>query len=347
MSLLNDMLRDLSRNKQNAKINPHFTYSQTHSLLSTFPEIPLWLIMPFLCSVCFLTAFIWYDTHKTTPQQEDPATLAIEASQPLQNVVPAVLHRQQTTSLPRKQVIPVEPELTSQLPRIIIPDIAIDEDQNTQKINLNFGAAETHSDGQINKVFSALTDIEWHDEQINQALLAIQEGNDEHAELLLHQILAKFPRAAVARETLANLYLAQERIDDTNQLIDDGLKLAPHNLSFNIIKSRILFLQKQPKDALELLQQFKPNIHENPDFYGLMAAILHDLKQEREAGNLYKMLVEIEPSNGQYWLGYGLSLEYSKANKQAISAYKEVTSHYDIEPEVRAYAENRIKTLQG
>ena len=199
----------------------------------------------------------------------------------------------------------------------------------------------------INKKMTDLTPEEWHDEQLNKALEAMQDGADERAISLLELILTQFPASVEARENLAAIYLSYEEMGKANDILDGGLKFEPRNLRLTTMKSRVLVAQGRHQDALKLLQQFNPDINKAPDYYGLLAAIYEALGRMTEAGSLYQTLVKIDPSNGQYWLGFGMALENKQAHQQAIDAYKRASQSENIQPSVRFYAEDRLKILQG
>lgn len=334
MSLLNDMLKDLDKTKRSAEAKTRFLSTPKPGLLSELALPNFWLLTPFVIGALILGGVYFHDSNQS------------HARAPLKTVAISRLPAISKRPVVAQPSVPEEPRLSSELPAIVfnasthlLPPKAdhltalIDEDEA--------------SNAQINKIFVALTDTEWHDEHLNLALTAIQDGHEDHAEEVLNQILAKFPKATVARETLATLLLSEERFDEARTVLDEGLIFSPHAVSLSTIKARLAFEENHPKEALQILKQFRPDIRSNPDFYGLMAAVLQSLGQMSEAGNLYKLLVEVEPTNGQYWLGYGIALEQSQSTIQAITAYQKATRNYDIEPAVRAYAENRLKVLQG
>jgi len=167
-----------------------------------------------------------------------------------------------------------------------------------------------------------LTPEHWYDEHLNDALEAIQEGDDPYALDVLSRILIKFPASIDARENLVALYIAHAKFSEANELLDEGLVLKPHNLRLTTMKARLLIEQGKHHEALILLEQFSPNINKSPDYYALLAVIFNALGRTEEAGSLYQTLIEIEPSNGQYYLGLGIALEHKNASQQAIEAYK-------------------------
>ena len=323
MSLLNEMLRDLD--KKDAK-RPTILLmpALNRPWVGTWPKIVCAFAVMSLLS--FLTYCLTYSYWHTKPITSEPKIKPVKFISMLEPVP-------QLTN----PVAPTTPETN--------PDIAsYSEPVNPSLNDENRLDPETAS---INKKMANLTPEEWHDEQLNKALEAMQDGADERAITLLELILTQFPASIEARENLAAIYISYEELDKADQILDEGMKYEPHNLRLTTMKSRILVAQGKHEAALKLLEQFKPDINKAPDYYGLLAAIFEALGRMNEAGSLYQTLVKIEPSNGQYWLGFGMALENKQARQQAIDAYKRASQSDNIQPSVRYYAEDRLKILQG
>ena len=199
----------------------------------------------------------------------------------------------------------------------------------------------------VNKVYTPLTLEEWHDAQLNKAIKAIEDGFDERAVEILEAILIKMPNAVDVRENLASLYLSFGDYARTTRIVSEGLKYSPADAALITIKARLLLDQGKAEEAIKLLSGFRPALSSYPDFYGTLAAALQSEGRVMEAGSLYKALIQVDPDNGQYWLGYGISLEHNHKLNQAIEAYTKAIQNPDSDPSVRNYAENHLKTLQG
>lgn len=208
---------------------------------------------------------------------------------------------------------------------------------------------EIHSESlsSVNKIYAPLTLDEWHDAQLNKALKAIDEGFDERAVEILEAILIKIPNAVDVRENLASLYLSFDDYASTTRVVTEGLKYSPADAALITIKARLLLDQGKAEAAIKLLSGFRPSLRSYPDFYGTLAAALQSEGRVMEAGSLYKALIQVDPDNGQYWLGYGISLERNHKSNQAIEAYSKAIQNPESDPSVRNYAEIRLKTLQG
>jgi MSHA biogenesis protein MshN len=199
----------------------------------------------------------------------------------------------------------------------------------------------------VKKKFDNVSANEWYVTQLDKALESIDYGDDEAGIQRLTLIISKFPASVDARETLAALYLSQENFTNAELVLDEGLEFQPHAINLIMLKARLLIAKKNSKEALALLEKYNPDIQDNPEYYGLMAAIYETMGRIVEAGSLYQALVEVDPENGQYWLGFGLALEKNHSVKQAIEAYRHASKVNNTKPEIRMYAENKLRTLQG
>ncbi len=366
MSLLNEMLKDLNESKGHGKAELSFITREDPAFFSKVSKYVPWVLAIFIVS---LIVVLIVHAINLSRQKPDVVEMAISTSSRIASVAVAdtrlsdllIISRalakattnslQQNMSLaslnPKQNPINLPTEL---LPSRLVPIPMLRVATNT---SLEFEGGDVGVSGEpvqqaiMNKVFSALNGKELHDDLLDKALLAIEAGDDPEAIRLLEHLLTKFPTSIDARESLAALFLARSELSEAMNTLDEGIRLVPSSLILTAMKARLLIEQDNGREALRLLRRFNPDISVEPDFYGLMAAALQALGRAGEAGSLYKSLVEVEPSNGQYWLGYGIALEYKQAIQQAIAAYKHATQSYEVEPSVRAYAENRLKILQG
>lgn len=335
MSLLNDMLKDL--NNRAPSVSKHLIVP----ILNGREKIYFSLIslICLVITIFLLSAVIYFVTRPTSQPTENIPSQAIpvitqKVAQPLD---PIPFFSEQ----PGK-----EPHNEQQLSNVSTPESAfntlepdVSETERYDSIEPAFVPVE--------KKMATLTPEQWHDERLNKAFELIEDGNYPQAIRLLQTILTQFPASIETRENLAALYIEQNELKLAYEVLDKGLEFDPDSFRLLTMKSRLLVEQGKHREALALLEQFKPDIRKEPDYYGLLAAIFETLGRTGEAGSLYQSLVKIEPSNGQYWLGYAIALENKKANQQAIEAYKRVSQSDNAQSSVRAYAEQRLKTLQG
>lgn len=371
MSLLNEVLRDLDHNKPRPKITAHFLPKQKPSRFALFPFVVWWIAGSFFISMLVLGIVRLHHVEKIQPIRQTHLTPvskpAVEKkTMPLASSLSSIPIMQTALLGPSrllpapgfeaKEILQANAEETSE-GHLVDKD---DSDADPEAYQENYlqtyqepapenaeKEPDAEEDYRVKKVFQALSGKEWYEDQLNTALQAIEEQDDARAIGILHIILGKFPSSMEARETLAAVYLSRDELAQAEQILDEGLRYEPRALRLSTMKARLLLEQNKPQDAFTLLDQFSPEIRKEPDFYGLKAVLLQALGRTNDAGSLYQALLKLEPSNGQYWLGYGIALESKHATQQAIAAYKRATQSEEIEPNVRAYAENRLKRLQG
>ncbi|KTD05586.1 tetratricopeptide repeat protein [Fluoribacter gormanii] len=199
----------------------------------------------------------------------------------------------------------------------------------------------------INKVYTPQTIEEWHDAQLNKALEAIDKGFDQEAITLLREILIRVPNASDVRENLASLYLTYGDFAQAAEIVNEGLRYTPTDTALITIKARLFLDQGKAMEAINLLSKYRPSMMSYPDFYGTLAAALQSEGRILESGSIYRSLIQIDPNDGRYWLGYAIALEHNNKVNQAIEAYLRASQNPESEPTVRDYAENRLKVLQG
>lgn len=339
MSLLNEMLQDLAKREPVKQVpqllHPATAPSKNARIIIVF--LCIFALSLFVCTIVMLNKPVV----ENTVEREKPAI-----SEPI--IVPV------TAKIPSINMEVQQVVITSYIEPLSSPSsyrVALEQPVET-KLPLEWEQvqAELQSEAltaSVNKVYTPLTLEEWHDAQLNKALTAIDNGLDERAVEILETVLVKMPAASDIRENLASLYLSSGDYANTTRIVDEGLKYARSDAALLTIKARLLLDQGRAGQAIKLLLGYRPELRAFPDFYGTLAAALQSEGRIREAGSLYKTLIQVDPDNGQYWLGYGIALEHDHKPNQAIEAYGKAIANPDSDPSVRNYAETRLKTLQG
>lgn len=358
MSLLNEMLKDLNGNKVKLSPQPVYIPPIEPSILEKIKWLAPWGIGFFALSLLALMINhrTEINTIKTLPvAHEEQSPVASGAIyQGIASITKSSLEKLIAIQKTNSRFV-----FNSQVPAI--PDAEdvgegggdeeiFDQDVPDATPDPLLEASDDPLDNSLHgQIKSSITSggKDWQDEKLNQALEAVQNGDDKHATKMLEQILHRFPDSKEARESIAAVYIAHGQYAQALKTLDEGLMYSPNSFTLMTMKARALFEENKPQQAYQLIHKFQPDMQTNSDFYGLYAAILQSLGQSNEAGAIYKALVEVDPTNGQYWLGYGIALEARKAVSQAGSAYQRAINAYDVDPTVRAFAESRLKNLQG
>ena len=129
---------------------------------------------------------------------------------------------------------------------------------------------------------------------------------------------------------LSNCALADKDTTAAKQFLADGLKLYPDNASIltNLINLYIQ-MKEDPKKIVELLDEAKAQMPDNPSLYYVEGNILTGIKDFDGALAAYKKASEIDPNyewgyygEGSLWLQKQAAL-VDEANALPVNAYKE------------------------
>ncbi|EHL30654.1 tetratricopeptide repeat protein [Legionella drancourtii] len=249
MSLLNEMLHDLARQKPSKQITPLFTPAFTPNK-SKSPQKILLLCLALITLICSLFLF-----NKHLVLKNIIITKSVPETE--RNTIDINNIPQPTPQTPSESAVfisYIEP-LTSaaslrvgiQLP-ISRPDTLNDWPESQNELSVM----------PVNKVYTAPTIDEWHDAQLNKALQAIDKGFDAQAIALLQEILLKIPNASDVRENLALLYMSSGDFTHTAEVINEGLKYSPNDAALITVKARLFLDQGKATEAIKLLTGYDP-----------------------------------------------------------------------------------------
>lgn len=183
-------------------------------------------------------------------------------------------------------------------------------------------------------------------QQYQTALTAIEEGNYAKATENLSSLIKINPAYKDARVSLAALLINKNMYTKAERLIDEGLNINPDYIPLIELKARILNIKGSTLQALTLLQNFSPSINENPDYYSLTAALYERNNDDLLAMRLYNRLLSIDPQNGSWWFGLGVSMEKLGRGKEAIDAYTRASAEGHLSLESITYLKTHLKALQ-
>jgi len=173
----------------------------------------------------------------------------------------------------------------------------------------------------------------------------LQAGNQQKAERSLRQALALEPGHIKSRELLSGVYIRQGRWVEVSELLRNGLLLSPGHRTFSKLYARALMQLQQDQRAIAVLTQHAPPIKSDPDYYALLAALYQRQKEHASAVQTYQNIVKIQPENGVWWVGLGISLEALGKSKQASHAYFQARKSGNLLNEIAHFTNNRLAAL--
>lgn len=145
----------------------------------------------------------------------------------------------------------------------------------------------------------------------------------------------------------ATLLVRQKRLHEAERYLNIGLKAQPDAVPLVILRARIDLMNDKPQRALSLLDTVHPAIMDAPDYYLLLAAVYQRLDKPLKAAEIYNLLIELQPENGAYWLGLGVSLEAAGKTGAAVEAYRKASAYGGFQPQVNQFLQQSIQKLTG
>ena len=90
-----------------------------------------------------------------------------------------------------------------------------------------------------------------------------------------------------------------------------------------------------------------PALTADPEYYTILAAVYQKLHRSRAAADIYYQLVTIQPQNGIFWMGLGISLEASDKPVQAVEAYQRARQSDTLNEGLLQFIDGKIVTLKN
>jgi len=175
---------------------------------------------------------------------------------------------------------------------------------------------------------------------------ALDQGRYPAAEKDFRDALARLPSHHLSREQLAALLLASGRVSEADRLLAEGLTLAPDHVPFRQAYARLLADRGSMVEAQALLGKAPtPVLAKAPDYYALLAALQQRLGQPEMAAATYRKLVIFNPQVGAWWFGLAAALEQAGANFEARQAYQAALQRPDLALALRNYAQDRLRQM--
>lgn len=322
MSLINQMLRDLEKKRplpNPVKLRSPFTPAKAARLVRLHPA-SLLALTAFILLLTFLWVHQWHLPSWASIVHPSPP-IGSTLQKPLINLPPPA----ETVSLPTPP--PSEKVAPSTLPTPIA-----------------WVPTEVSPPPMIKKP----TPIEVSDRidgLYADAMAANNAADDETAIKKLEQLLAIKPEHLEAREALATLLVADGRLEEAEPVLKVGLQQMPDYPAFDNLEAHILAHRQDYKTAVALMSRAQPELAKAPEYYAYLAGLYQHDGQYMMAAELYHELLQLDPSNGIWWVGLGLALESSGKNNAALEAFDRAVKMQGLEPNIAAYAKQQIMKL--
>lgn len=183
------------------------------------------------------------------------------------------------------------------------------------------------------------------DAEFRKAAVLQQQGHVHEALAGYEVALRLNPQHDMARLAYAALLLESKRGGDAERVLQDGLKLRANHVGFSMALARVQVEQGGIDRALATMQKNLSKADDKADYQSFYAALLQRKGRHKEAVNHYQIATDLVPSNGVWWMGYGISLQEVQRNEDAKVAFKRALATQTLTPELTAFVEQKLKGL--
>lgn len=181
--------------------------------------------------------------------------------------------------------------------------------------------------------------------RFRRAVALLNQARVSEAEEQLAAALQADPSHVPARQAYVALLLEQQRVGSALRLLREAVEANPTQPTFSLGLARVYAEQRDYPAALSVIEKAGPAA-QGADFQVLRAAVLQRLGRHAEAVTAYQAALIKSAQPGGTWTGLGISLEALGRNGEAAQAYKRALGTGALPPELREYAETRIRALQ-
>jgi MSHA biogenesis protein MshN len=173
-----------------------------------------------------------------------------------------------------------------------------------------------------------------------RALSMLQEGRISSAINALEQALSSDPGHDAARQTLVGLLLEAKRTDEAIQQLQQTMKQNPNQPALAMALARLQVEVGGP--ALQTLMRFLPYAVKNADYQAFVAALLQREGRNEEAIEHYEVALRLNPQNGIWWMGLGISLAAQQRQEDAMAAFQRAKMSGSLTAELAAFVDKKL-----
>jgi MSHA biogenesis protein MshN len=158
--------------------------------------------------------------------------------------------------------------------------------------------------------------------------------------------VATHPTRVDARVQLALNLIERGHGAEAEALLQEGLKLLPNQTRLAEVLGHALVDRGDPAAALTVLRPAAPPIAANPDYHALLAAAEQSTGANALAATRYRGLLQLQPTNGRWWIGLGISVRALGDPKTATLAFQRALDDRSLPEPLRDYASREAVRLK-
>ena len=185
------------------------------------------------------------------------------------------------------------------------------------------------------------------DSKYTYALMLLEQGEVASAIFELRQALSLDAYYLEARLLLASTLLEQNRKQDALSIYKKGLTLMPRESRLALPLAHLLAERGNVYQALNVLLKAAPAEEVDPEYHSFIAALLQQNGKHGNAISVYQRILDVQPGNGKWWLGLGISLMTESRDEEALTAFERSLHDKKVTPALKQFASQRINDLNN
>jgi MSHA biogenesis protein MshN len=198
----------------------------------------------------------------------------------------------------------------------------------------------------IEKQMRSVSPGERAESEYRKAAAHYNQGRLSEAIEALRGALQADPQHDAARMLLSGLLLEQQRLDEAQALLKEGLALNPAQPQLAMRLARLQVERGDSPAAADTLRKAAAGAADSAEFRGFYAAVLQRLGRHAEAAREFQAALRLAPQAGLWWMGLGISLEEENRAAEAREAYQKARASGVLSPDLEQFVARKLKQLQ-
>jgi MSHA biogenesis protein MshN len=207
-------------------------------------------------------------------------------------------------------------------------------------------AADAATKPDIRKQMRDPTRRELAENEYRKAVALLDQGRLADAEAGFQAALNQYPEHHQARQGLLGLLVQGRKLEEAERVLEEGVRLSPGQTGFSMTLARLQADRGQDAQAIATLQGGLQHAQGSAEYAAFLAALLQRQGRHEEAIEQFQAALRLRPGSGAWWLGLGMSLQAANRPAAAQEAYRQARATGNLQPDLAALAEQRLRQLQ-
>jgi len=207
-------------------------------------------------------------------------------------------------------------------------------------------AAGASARPEIRKEMRAPTPRDLAENEYRKSVGLLNQGRLAEAEEGFQAALNLYPEHSQARQGLIGLLVQGRKFEEAERVLEEGVKFSPGQIGFYMTLARLQADRGDNAQATATLQRGLEHAQGSAEYAAFLAALLQRQGRHEEAIEQFHAAVRLRPGSGVWWLGLGISLQATNRPAAAQEAYRQARAAGNLQPDLAALAEQRLRQLQ-